>query len=69
MEVDVTQKLDRDITIKDREGKKLKQHVEYECKSLFCDKYQKFGHKRNDMKTKKMWIPKAKPPEEDKTPQ
>jgi hypothetical protein len=44
IEMDVTQCLPPDITIRDSEGNTMKQLVEYEWKPLFCDKCQKIGH-------------------------
>ncbi|KAK2455257.1 hypothetical protein QL285_002729 [Trifolium repens] len=44
IEMDVTQCLPHDITIRDNEGNTMKQLVEYEWKPLFCDKCQKIGH-------------------------
>lgn len=60
VEVDVTQKLPNDITIRDSEGKKLKQPVHYEWKPMFCDKCQKFGHHCEEVKAKKVWQMKSK---------
>ncbi|CAJ2641905.1 unnamed protein product [Trifolium pratense] len=64
VEMDITQKLPQDITIKDSEGNKLKQVVEYEWKPLFCDKCQKMGHiceKDPPKKLHKQWAPKPLP--------
>ncbi|XP_058734025.1 uncharacterized protein LOC131605717 [Vicia villosa] len=63
VEVDVTQELKNMVTIKDAEGRKLKQSVEYEWKPLFCGKCQTFGHI-----CKEKWQPKAPAPEEKKKP-
>jgi hypothetical protein len=66
IEMDVTQALPPDITIKDSEGNKLKQLVEYEWKPLFCDKCQKLGHKCEQAPPKKVqpfWRPKSPTPE------
>ncbi|KAI5397300.1 hypothetical protein KIW84_063204 [Lathyrus oleraceus] len=38
VDVDITQELSQEITIKDNEGNKLKQIIEYEWKPLFCRK-------------------------------
>ncbi|CAJ2662985.1 unnamed protein product [Trifolium pratense] len=64
VEMDVTQELPTDITIKDSAGNKMKQVVEYEWKPLFCDKCQKMGHrcaKDPPPRMEKQWKPK--PPE------
>ncbi|XP_058724742.1 uncharacterized protein LOC131596170 [Vicia villosa] len=61
VEVDVSQEMKEVITIKDTEGKKLQQMVEYEWKPLFCDQCQKFGHKCTPKIVRK-WQPK--PPEQ-----
>jgi hypothetical protein len=61
IEMDVTQCLPPDITIRDSEGNTMKQLVEYEWKPLFCDKCQKIGHIcANDppKKVQKQWQPK-----------
>jgi hypothetical protein len=62
--MDVTQELPLSITIRDNEGNKMKQLVEYEWKPLFCDQCQKLGHKCDKpppKKTQHVWKPK--PPE------
>jgi hypothetical protein len=62
VEMDVTQKLPTDITIKDSEGNKRKQVVEYEWKPLYCDSCQKMGHicsKEPLKKVNKQWKPKS----------
>jgi hypothetical protein len=61
IEVDVTQELPNDITIRDNEGNKIKQLVEYEWKPLYCEKCQKVGHiceQDPPKKTKKIWKPR-----------
>jgi hypothetical protein len=61
IEMDVTQELPQNITIKDNEGNKMTQLVEYEWKPLFCDKCQKIGHKCAQIPPKqanKLWKPK-----------
>jgi hypothetical protein len=64
VEVDITKELPQEITIKDSEGEKMKQPVEYEWKPIYCDKCQKFGHqcgaKKNVVKT---WVTKSIPKE------
>lgn len=64
VEADVTPELRNEITIKDNEGRRITQKVEYEWKPMFCDKCQKFGHKCGEVKPRKQWIPKQKPPEQ-----
>jgi hypothetical protein len=62
VEIDVTQDLPQDITIRDSEGNKMKQLVEYEWKPLFCNKCQKMGHvcaKEPPKKVQPSWKPKA----------
>ncbi|XP_058726099.1 uncharacterized protein LOC131597415 [Vicia villosa] len=44
VEVDVTQKLCEEITIKDHEGRIRKQKVEYEWRPQYCERCQKIGH-------------------------
>jgi hypothetical protein len=59
--MDVTQDLPQNITIRDNEGNKMTQLVEYEWKPLFCDKCQKIGHKCAKIPPKqanKLWKPK-----------
>jgi hypothetical protein len=61
IEMDVTQELPQNITIRDNEGNKLTQLVEYEWKPLSCDKCQKIGHKCEQIPPKqanKLWKPK-----------
>jgi hypothetical protein len=61
IEVDVTQELPHDITIRDNEGNKMTQVVEYEWKPLFCEKCQKVGHiceQNPPKKAQKMWKPR-----------
>ncbi|XP_058784538.1 uncharacterized protein LOC131659349 [Vicia villosa] len=62
IEVDVTKEMVKEIAIKDCEGRKLMQPVEYEWKSLYCERCQCIGHKCKDY-VKKQWKPKAKPPD------
>jgi hypothetical protein len=64
IEMDVTQELPQSITIRDNEGNKMKQLVEYEWKPLFFGQCQKLGHicdKIPPKKTQPVWKPK--PPE------
>ncbi|XP_058761495.1 uncharacterized protein LOC131634890 [Vicia villosa] len=60
VEVDITKELIKEITIKDCEGRKLQQPVEYEWKPLYCDRCKSIGHKCRDY-VKKQWLPKGKP--------
>ncbi|XP_058766375.1 uncharacterized protein LOC131639973 [Vicia villosa] len=58
VEVDITRKLPDEITIKDLEGRKLKQQIEYEWRPRFCDKCQQVGHTCGTEKQRKVWRPK-----------
>ncbi|XP_058726977.1 uncharacterized protein LOC131598383 [Vicia villosa] len=55
VEVDITRKLLDEITIKDAEGKKKKQMIEYEWKPKYCDKCQVVGHMCGEPIKKKVW--------------
>ncbi|XP_058764837.1 uncharacterized protein LOC131638301 [Vicia villosa] len=66
VEVDITKELFKEITIKDCEGRKLQQPVEYEWKPLYCDRCKSIGHKCKDY-VKKQWMPKGNPPETTST--
>ncbi|XP_058762100.1 uncharacterized protein LOC131635497 [Vicia villosa] len=44
VEVDVTQKLCEEISIRDHEGRVRKQKVEYEWRPQYCERCQKIGH-------------------------
>lgn len=60
VEVNVTQEMKKEVTIKDSEWKKMIQPIKYEQKPLFCEKCHKIGHKcKGD---------KPKPPTEDNHP-
>ncbi|XP_058726138.1 uncharacterized protein LOC131597458 [Vicia villosa] len=67
VEVDVTRKLVEEITLKDNEGRKMKQAIEHEWKPKFCDKFQRMGHICGEPTLKKVWKPKqqqvVEPPE------
>ncbi|XP_058776555.1 uncharacterized protein LOC131650866 [Vicia villosa] len=65
VEVDITKALTHEISIKDCEGIKLAQKVEYEWRPLYCDQCQKIGHncKTKRKEKEKQWIPKPKPQE------
>ncbi|KAI5382819.1 hypothetical protein KIW84_070291 [Lathyrus oleraceus] len=67
VEVDINQELSKEITIKDSEGRKMKQPVRYEWKPKFSDKCQKFGQ-QYDTKKKlvQQWVPKTTQQEETK---
>lgn len=59
VEVDVTQKLCKEIVINDYEGNKRQQRVEYEWRPKFCEQCQKMGHVCNAKKPPlKVWMPK-----------
>ncbi|XP_058752736.1 uncharacterized protein LOC131625918 [Vicia villosa] len=68
VEVDVMQELKKTINIRDVEGRKLQQPIEYEWKPLFCEKFEKFGYtcKENTIKQWKLKAPGLV--EKDKTP-
>jgi hypothetical protein len=66
VEVDITKELIKEIAIKDREGRKLIQYVEYEWKPMFCEKCKIIGHRCKET-MKKLWKPKDKPPEPTKS--
>lgn len=59
VEVDVTKELTEEIAIKDCDGRKLMQKVEYYWKPPFCNKCQRVGHQCKT-KESKQWIPKPK---------
>ncbi|XP_058776921.1 uncharacterized protein LOC131651266 [Vicia villosa] len=61
VEVDITRKLIDEINIKDLEGRKLKQPIEYEWRPKFCDKCQRVGHQCGAEVQKKVWRPKPPP--------
>lgn len=64
MEVDITQKLCEAITIKDREGRLIKQPVEFEWKPPYCEDCHKIGYKcnkQNPTKAVKEWKEKHSP--------
>lgn len=58
VEVDITQKLIEEITIKDLDGKKIHQQIEYEWRPKFCEKCQKVGHQCGEEVKRKVWKPK-----------
>ncbi|XP_058752429.1 uncharacterized protein LOC131625599 [Vicia villosa] len=63
MEVDITQKLCEEISIRDHTGQKKKQKVEYEWRPQFFERCQKVGHVCNKEKkvALKNWQPKPAP--------
>ncbi|XP_058725589.1 uncharacterized protein LOC131596870 [Vicia villosa] len=61
VEVDITKELTKEVAIKDCEGRKMMQKIEYEWKPPFCTKCQHVGHQCKTEITKQ-WKPKAKPP-------
>lgn len=58
VEVDITRKLMDEFTIKDLDGKMIRQKIEYEWRSKFCEKCQKVGHKCGEEVKRKIWKPK-----------
>ncbi|KAL5184132.1 Transposon TX1 uncharacterized protein [Glycine soja] len=66
VEVDITKTLVKEVTIKDCEGRKISQGVEYEWRPLYYEKCHKLGHqcKKNDIQKEKQWKPKTKPLDE-----
>ena len=58
VEVDITRKLVEEIAIKDKDGRKMMQPIEYEWRPKFCDKCQKIGHQCGNRVKKKKWQPK-----------
>lgn len=58
VEVDITRKLVEEIAIKDKDGRKMMQPIEYEWRPKFCDKCQKIGHQCGNGVKKKKWQPK-----------
>lgn len=79
VEVDITRKLIEEITIKDQDGRKVHQKIDYEWRPKFCEKCQKVGHQCGEEVLRKVWKPKsqsihpepdiaANTPKEDKIP-
>ncbi|XP_058732715.1 uncharacterized protein LOC131604280 [Vicia villosa] len=64
VEVDITKEMVKEIAIKDNEGRKFTQFVEYEWRPLFCDKCKKLGHQCKEplKKVERVWQPKPKEP-------
>lgn len=65
MEVNITQSLVQEISIKDVEGRVIQHEVAYEWKPSFCEKCQKLGHQCNASRRIQQWQPKKKPPDEN----
>ncbi|XP_058757392.1 uncharacterized protein LOC131630645 [Vicia villosa] len=62
VEMDITKELPEEITIRDKDGNKMQQSIEYEWKPSYCNRCHKPGHNCNQPKTQaKQWKPKAKP--------
>ncbi|XP_058783983.1 uncharacterized protein LOC131658735 [Vicia villosa] len=57
VEIDITKKQKESITIKDCEGNKFTQPVEFEWKPKYCDIFQKVGHQceKEKPKEQKRW--------------
>ncbi|XP_058765189.1 uncharacterized protein LOC131638637 [Vicia villosa] len=55
----------KEITIRDSEGRKITQYVEYEWRPMFCEKCKKLGHQcKEPVKViEKKWMPKPTKPE------
>ncbi|XP_058755378.1 uncharacterized protein LOC131628567 [Vicia villosa] len=60
VEIDITKEMPKEIAIKDCEGRKLLQPVEYEWKPLYCERCKSIGHKCKEY-VKKQWKPKIVP--------
>ena len=61
IEVDITQKLVEEISIKDKEGNTVIQGIEYEWRPKFYDKCQAVGHNCEVRIRKNEWRPKNQP--------
>lgn len=44
VEVDITQELVKEITIRDASGNCMKQLIDYEWKPVYCGRYKDVGH-------------------------
>ncbi|XP_058775924.1 uncharacterized protein LOC131650225 [Vicia villosa] len=60
VEIDITQAPVTEITIRDTEGNRKKQPIEYEWRPKFCQRCQKVGHncEARQQQTTKLWKPK-----------
>ncbi|XP_058758499.1 uncharacterized protein LOC131631751 [Vicia villosa] len=68
MEMDITQKLPTKVTIRDNDGNRLQQPIEYEWKPMYCKRCQKPGHNCDQAKPNtKQWKPKPKSPTGEKS--
>ncbi|XP_058783856.1 uncharacterized protein LOC131658596 [Vicia villosa] len=65
IEIGATQKMPKEITIQNHEGKKVKQAIEYEWLPKFCVRCQKFRHNCATTRTIPQWKPKLKQPTEE----
>lgn len=62
VEVDITKELPQEIIVRDKDGNKMKQVVEFEWKPQFCSKCQKIGHKCGETRREvKQWRQKKQP--------
>ncbi|CAK8537463.1 unnamed protein product [Lathyrus sativus] len=61
VKMDITKELPQIITIRDNEGEKIQQPIEYEWRPLFCIKCQKVGHSCDKPKGTQQWKPKPAP--------
>ncbi|KAL5134431.1 Transposon TX1 uncharacterized protein [Glycine soja] len=62
IEVDITKTLVKEVTIKDYEGRKISQGVEYEWRPLYCEKCHKLGHQLKINEDKRdIWTRVSKP--------
>lgn len=69
VEVDITKKFPSEITIKDSQGMKRKQVIEYEWRPKYYDKCKQVGHQCGEQPKAKVLKPKMKKPEEPKPAQ
>ncbi|CAI8597014.1 unnamed protein product [Vicia faba] len=66
--MDITNEHPKAITIRDSDGEKMQQAIEYEWKPILCGKCQKIGHNCDKPKgIVKEYKPKPKTPEDNKT--
>ncbi|CAI8597013.1 unnamed protein product [Vicia faba] len=68
VKMDITNEHPKAITIRDSDGEKMQQAIEYEWKPILCGKCQKIGHNCDKPKgIVKEYKPKPKTPEDNKT--